>query len=352
MKRCVAMLLVASLLVLSGCKALPAEDRAFAVAMGISENGGSWEVCARIPAYQTSGGYLTISAMGDSLGEAMALLNASAPMELHYGQLRLLLFSDTLAASDQFAELVRSLTERGEIRPQVSLSITKDRVFDVVDALEPATGSRLSKSLEILVEARESSGVIQNATLSTWQRMGERQQPVLINTALESDVTGAIKGMDGTAGEHSAKGTGKVQLSGGWIIDQKGRAKGQLSAAEMQLLALMRDELWQGTISLPEGTLTLMDADSNISLKDDEVLCKLWVRYSSSGMTEEGVQSALLDSLRSLAGKLAADHCDALGIGRKAMMGCTTMAEWREMDWPSRYPALKWRFVVEVEREA
>lgn len=350
MMRGVAMLL--SVLLLSGCSALPAEDRAFAVALGISENAGVWEVSTRVPVYQTGGGYLTLSAKGSSLGEAMALLNASAPMELHYGQLRLIVFSESTSRRTDFPELLRALAARGEVRPQAVLAVTSDNVLDVMDALEPATGSRLSKSLETLLEARKKAGVAAIVTLDEWQRMGERQQAVLLNVAMEPDQSGALQGMDATAGELSVQGAGKVQFSGGWMTNAEGKVQGTLSAAEMQLLALLKDELHQGTLTLPEGTLTLLDADSQLTLEQDSIRCKLQLQYSAASMTEEGVQTALIAALQGLAGKVSAAGCDALGIARKAMLGCSTMEEWRKLAWPEHYAALAWRFVIQAEREA
>lgn len=351
MRKMLAVLVLLSM-TLSGCSALPGEDRSFAVALGVSENAGVWETSTRIPTYQTGGGYMTISARGNSIGEALALLNASAPMELHYGQLRLLLFSKGLAESAQFAELLRTLSARGEVRAQAALCVTEDNVLDVMDALEPATGSRLSKSLESVMKARQAVGVLPAATLTEWLRMGQRQQPVLMNLALEAKADDAVPGMDEGAGEQAAKGAGKVQLSGGWLVSAAGQVKGSLTAMEMQLLSLMQGKLKQGTLSLPEGTVTLLQASASTKLQGQEVHCRLHVRYSASSFTEEGLVTAMIASLQSLMEKLAAAGCDALGIGRQAIMQCADMAQWNGLNWQGIYPTLTWRFTVEVEREA
>lgn len=351
MRKALAALVMASLL-MGGCSTLPGEERAFAVVLGISENGGVWEASARIPAYQTGGGYLTISARGNSIGEAMALLNASAPMELHYGQLRMLLFSKGLAQSGQFPELLRALSARGEVRAQAALCVTEDNVLDVMDALEPATGSRLSKSLESLMKARQAVGVLPETTLTEWLRMGERQQAVLMGAAMESTAENTVPGMDAGAGDQAAKGAGKVQFSGGWLVGDNGQVQGSLTAMEMQLLSLIQGRLKQGALSLPEGTVTLLQTSSSIDLNGQEVHCRLHVRYSASSLTEEGLSGAMIASLQSLTGKLAAAGCDALGIARQAMMKCSDMAQWHELNWPEKYPALTWRFTIDAHREA
>lgn len=346
MKRVLA--LVVAMLFLNGCSSLPGEERAFAVALGVETTDDGWQVSARLPTYQAEGGYMTLSASGNSLGDAMALLNATAPMELHYGQLRLLLFSAELAQSDDFPELLRVLSSRGEVRPQATLAVTQSSVRQVVDALEPATGSRLSKSLETLLEARQRLGVIPQTTLEAYQRLGQRQQAVLLNISLP--LADNQPGLDTSAGMQNAQGGGKVQLAGGWLLGRSGGAKGQVTAMEMQLLSLLAGQLHQGTLSLPEGTTTLLNTSSSIRLMGETVCCTIHLRYSASSFSEEGIEAALTQHLQALAAKLAAADCDALGLARKGMTGSLTMKDWQDKQW--RYPALTWQFSIQAERGA
>ncbi len=327
MKRVLALL--AALLMLGGCSTVTGEQRAFAVVLGIS-GGEEWQVSARLPTYQAEGEYMTLTARGKSLGEAMGGLNAAAPMELHYGQLRLLLFSAQLARSAAFPGVVRALSARAEVRPQAALAITGENVADVVDAMEPATGARLSKSLDTLLEARQRIGLLEITTLEAWQRMGIRRQPTLPNARLSQQ--------DGE----------KVSFSGGWLFGPGGQAQGQLTDGEMQLLSLLAGRLRQGTLSLPEGTVTLLDAASRITLHAGEVRCRIRLRCAASSLTEDGLAQALASSLQALTGKLAAANCDALGLARQGMWGTLTMPQWQAKEW--RYPALNWSFSVEVHR--
>lgn len=332
MKRVLALL--AALLALGGCSAVTGEQRAFAVALGIDGAGQEWQVSARLPTYQAEGDYMTITARGASLGQAMARLNAAAPMELHYGQLRLLLFSRRLAQSTAFPQVLRALSARAEVRPQAALAVTADDVATVMDALEPATGSRLSKSLETLLEARHRLGVLPLTTMEGWQRMGIRQQAVLANVGLPQ--------AEGDTGE-------KVSFSGGWLFGPSGQAQGQLNGTEMQLLSLLMGPSHQGTLSLPEGTATLLDTASRMSLTNGEVHCRVELRYAASSLTEDGLARALTSSLHALVGKLTAANCDALGITRQAMIGTLTMHQWQAKGW--NFPALTWRFTVVARRE-
>lgn len=331
MKRVLAML--GAVLLLGGCSNVTGEERAFAVALGIDGAGNRWQVSARLPTYQSEGDYMTLLAEGDSLGDAMARLNAAAPMELHYGQLRLLLFSAKLAQSDAFPEVVCALSARAEVRPQAAMAVTGEDVAQVIDRLEPATGSRLSKSLETLLEARQRIGVVALTTLEAWQRLGVRQQPVLADASLPRE--------NPTSGE-------KVRFAGGWLVNPSGQATGRLTNEEMQLLSLLMGQMRQGTLSLPMGTAALLDAGTQVKLRGGEVHCRVELRYAASNLTEEGLAAALVSSLEALAGKLSAANCDALGMARHAMMGKRTMGDFQAEGW--NFPALEWHFTVKAER--
>lgn len=322
--------LLLAMLLMTGCAALPEEDRAFAVVLGLDRGGDAWRAWARIPSYQQEGGYLTVSAQGSSLGEAMAQLEAAAPMALHFGQLRMMVFSRALAESGDFPGVMDVLASRNGVRRQAALAVTEHDMASLMNALEPPTGTRLSKSLEAMMAARREQGLIPDATLSGLRRMGERQQPVLMGIALE----------DG------------MQLSGGWLLGADGRLQGRLTAADQQMLSLLSGTFRQGTLSLGEGTLTVTEADSRVRLMDGEAVCSVRLRYTSSSFSEEGAALKLNDALLALTAKLAAARCDALGLGRQAMTGCANLDAWRRLDWQARYPALRWRFDLQLEREA
>lgn len=335
-----------ALMLCASCSALPAEERAFAVALGVSESAGGWEVSARVPTYQSGGGYMTLTARGGSLSEALSLLDATAPMQLHLGQLRLVIFSQGIAESSDFQKSLTELALRHEFRLQAQVCVTADPVTDLMDKLEPATGTRLSKSLDVLLETRAEQGVIPVATLSDVLRRGERQSWIAVSVALENAAGIARPGMDAAAGLQAAGGMGKVQFGGGWLIGQDGKANGQITAAEMQILGLMAEKRQKGTISLEDGTVTLISASSKVKLSGNTASCDISLRYRSSTMTGAGVQRAVMDACRDVLNKLAAADCDALGVGRQAIRYFPDMAAWHDLDWPALYPQLDWRLTV------
>lgn len=346
-----AVMLCTLVLLLGGCT-LPAEERAFAVAFGVGESQGVWEVYARIPNYQQGGGYLTISAKGASMEEAVALLNACAPMEMHLGQLRLMIITQGLAESGRLPAMAAQLCRSMEVRVQCGVCVTSDALGDVMDALTPLTGSRLSKSLDTWMESLQKMGIVPAVTLGELSRMGERQQCVLMYLGLENTAGNAMPGMDGAAGELAMMGGGKVQLAGSCMMSADGQMKGRLTAMEQQVLSLMTGQMKRGVLTLPETVVTLNDADCRVTLQEDTVSIRVALSCKTASRTMQGVEEALHQEIDRLMTTLTRAGCDALGLGRQEMRRCLTVEAWHNMHWQEKYPAVKWVIHVEAEGAA
>lgn len=327
MKRLMTLL---ALLLLTGCTALPAEERSFAVALGFSRSGAAWMAHARIPTYQTGGGYMTVSGEGDTPGAALAALDAACPMELQTGQLRLVVFSAELAQSGDFAAALEELRCRGELRMDAYAAVTETDMQTLMDAMKPLTGARLSKSLDVLMETRSSQGTVAACRLREFLETGERQQQVVAAMRLED---------------------GAIALSGGWPISADGRASQRLNPEETQLLALMQGRLTQGTLTLAEGVVRLTGVTAETEVAQPlmhQASVRLSMAVSASPLTEDALGQAVATACLGLLNRLSAMGCDALGLGRQVILHVQDMAEWRELDWPARYRELEWSVSVGV----
>lgn len=331
--RLIALLLAA--LLLGGCTALPAEERAFAVALGIDRTEDGWRVSVRIPTYQSTGGYATVSAEGRDVATALAALNAASPMQLHYGQLRLVVVTETLARTEDFPSALAALHRRGDLRGEAALCVTEAPLGDVMEALKPATGSRLSKSLELLLEARQKGGTAPRTTLDAWRLAGVRRQCLPIRLTLA----------DG-GGESS------IELAGGWLTDASGRVTGMLTADEMQLAGLLLGTWRQGEWRLPGLTVTLLDAKASAGLEQGRAAIRLTVRCLGRGAGAEEIRREAQEALVALTARLQEARCDALALGGQELAGYPSMAAWLASGWPERYAALPVRVEVEVDCEA
>lgn len=342
MFRRVTALLLCGILCAS-CSALPAEERSFAVAVGLVRDAEGWTALARIPDYQQEGGYVTLSARGQSLREALSQLDAAAPMRMHYGQVRLLVFSRETAESAGFPAALLELSAMPDMRLQAQVCVTEADMASFMDALSPLTGTRLSKSLDILLDTHQRLGVIPQASLSAILRMGERQCPVLLSAALA--------GQGGTD-DLPLQGAGEVLLSGCWLADTSGRVRGRLNARETQLLMLMQGRLRKATIPLEEGTVTLSDGGSRVSLDGNQAVCALTLRCTDASLSQETLRQAVQQQAERVLGLMAAAACDALGLGGLAIRHFPDMEAWHDLDWPRLYPSLLWEVQVKLRPPA
>ncbi|MBR4080458.1 MAG: hypothetical protein IKK21_01575 [Clostridia bacterium] len=350
MRRLIACAMCA--VMLGGCTALPAEERAFAVCLGLSCAGDVWEACARLPEYTTPGKYLTVSARGGSLAEAMTLLDAAAPMRLHYGQVRLVILTRQLAETDAFGEVLGALAQLGEFRSDAYLCVTESPLTDMMDALTPQSGTRLSKYIEVMFASRIGLGVTPDARMGEIRRMGQRQSPLLADIGLTpKQVTGA-GGLDASAGSMDASGV-DIQLGGAWLLALDGRVQGRLTAGETQLAQLLMGKLRKGALMLPGGSFRILDASADVSLHEKNVRCRVTLHYSDArGLTADGIRNEVESAALSVAGKLAAADCDALGLGRRMMRRCIDWQAWQLLDWRTFYPQLDWQITVSLQGEA
>lgn len=96
------------LLLLLGCLSwgaappCPGRMRSFALCLGVHTSTSGVEVAVQLPNYKGDQKYLVLSAAGDSFDEALSSLTAVSPSRLHFGQLRLVVFSQETAASAGF----------------------------------------------------------------------------------------------------------------------------------------------------------------------------------------------------------------------------------------------------------
>ena len=85
---------------LAGCASLPGEERSFALCLGVhTATSSGVEVAVPLPNYKADQEYLALCApRADSFDAALSTaLTAVSPSRLHFGQLRLLIFSQETA---------------------------------------------------------------------------------------------------------------------------------------------------------------------------------------------------------------------------------------------------------------
>lgn len=321
MKFLILLALVA--LACSSCTALPAEERAFAVALCI-EKADEWRVCARIPTYQPGGGYMTVTGNGETFPAALSHLDAASPMRINLSQLRLLVADVGLVRSGEVTAVLSTLAERPDIRMQCTVAVTDAPAKDVAEALKPATGTRLSKALDLMIDARVEQGAILPSALSDVLRMGQRQSPILAALSMENK---------------------EISLSSGYALDGT-----NFTADETVLLSLLLGHAKEMHLTLSEGSAEVRDACAKVNLSEDHTSARVELTMTATASTlgESELEQALLSELLPLLTRMTAAGCDALGLGRQAVMGTYDVPQWHALNWPERYRSIRWEVAVGV----
>ena len=157
MKRALCLLLIC--LFCTGCSALPPEERAFCVALLVDGGAQECTVRVRIPTYQQNGGYQTLSASGTTLTDALRTLESAAPMRLHWGQLRLIVLSRAWAAEIPIVRTLSDLSGVENLRLHASVAVTEEDTAALAEKLVPENGTRLSKSIDVMVQGVDEARV-------------------------------------------------------------------------------------------------------------------------------------------------------------------------------------------------
>lgn len=326
MKRALCLLLIC--LFCTGCSALPPEERAFCVVLLVDGGAQECTVRVRIPTYQQNGGYQTLSATGATLTDALRTLESAAPMRLHWGQLRLIVLSRAWAAEIPILRTLSDLSGVENLRLHASVAVTEEDTTALAEKLVPENGTRLSKSIDVMVQARHEQGVIPTCAASMLLRFGSRQSPVLCGA------------------ESTAEG---LLLSGAWLTDADGLVRNFLPPEETQILLLMQGKLTRTQLLLPEHAIHLTEASTSIRLMEDTAVCRVNLRYDRADLTPQAVSAETAQACLDVLKRLQAAGCDALGLGRKAIWLFGSMADWRDSDFPARLQNLRW--TVEVRSE-
>lgn len=328
------LLLLLACLCLGGCASLPGEERSFALCLGVHTSTSGVEVAVQLPNYKGDRKYLVLSAAGDSFDEALSSLTAVSPSRLHFGQLRLVVFSRETAASADFPQLVAEISAIPSMRLSAMALLTEDSVSQLLEALSPQTGVRLSKYLDTLLRTRVELGLLPDSTLSDMRRMGLRQSPALGLMALKK--AGLPQdGLDTQAEALSAGNEGEVIFGGCGLIGQDGLLHDTLSLRETQLLTLLLGRSRDLPLTWEEAAFTLHVKELSIDWTKGQVTARIVGRALMTRGSPAQAEALLEEDLRAVMRRLNAASCDALGLRRQEMfthpfsMGIST-EEWAE----------------------
>lgn len=317
MKRLAAALLCC--LCLGGCTALPGEERSFALCMGVHVTANGVEVAVQLPNYKGNHEYLVLSAVGEDFDQALTALAAVAPSRLHFGQLRLAVFSHQTAASPMFPGLVAQIAAIPSMRLDAMALLTEDELPALLAALKPHSGVRLSKYLDTLLRSQVETGFLPGTTLAQMRRMETRQSPVLGRVGLRQ-IDAPQAGLSTGIEQLQAGGEEEAHFGGCGLIGQDGRLHGTLDMRQTQLLSLLLGRTRDVALTWPEAAATLHVVDADVRLGQGEARAEVTCRAVATRGAPAWMQERLEQELTQVLGSVNAASCDALGLRRQEML--------------------------------
>ena len=107
-------------------------------------------------------------------------------------------------------------------------------------------------------------------------------------------------------------------------------------------------------LSLDQQQAQVREARTKVTLGEmwGSAQVKLSLRMTSGSFTPEGLAQVLADRVKALLSHLSEQGCDVLGLGRQAIMGMKTSAQWHELEWEKLYRRLQWTVSVAVQGTA
>ena len=245
-------------------------------------------------------------------------LTAVSPSRLHFGQLRLVVFSQETAASAGFPQLVAEISNIPSMRLSAMALLTEDSVSQLLETLTPQTGVRLSKYLDTLLRTRVELGYLPGSTLSDMRRMGQRQSPALGRMALKKEGL-PQDGLNAPAEALSAGSEGEVIFGGCGLIGQDGLLHDTLSLRETQLLTLLLGRSRDLPLTWEEAAFTLHVKELSVNWTKGRVTAKVVGRALMTRGAPAQAEALLEEDLRAVLQRLNAASCDALGLRRQEM---------------------------------
>lgn len=141
-------------LLLTACSSAQIDQQAYAILLGIEQGDQArYRISVRLAdvnpdAAKEAPNMLIVEA--ETLSMGLEALNTAYNQNIHLGQTRYIFFSRDLAASDDFAALIRALEENPAISPAAGIVVCAQNVQETLCAIAPLLSERLSRALATL----------------------------------------------------------------------------------------------------------------------------------------------------------------------------------------------------------
>ncbi len=335
---CLALLLP---MLLTGCSASSGEKQIFPICISMDRlTDGRLQLAVQVNTMTSdkAAEYAVFTAAGDDFDQTLEILGASMPYPLHFGQLRLCLIGEELAAGEELPALLAPLGRLYTINRGAAVMIACGNAAEVMAAQKPDLGVRLSTYLDQLLARLRQERLTPSETLGELLILtGSGYRDPLLGLCAVNQAAGPDEGASDQGGQQSGAEGGSQPVFG---------RTGSIAIGEPSPGNDLPRELQAG--SLPRkggnpveytGCAAVGDDRAAILLTATQTRLILTLRETAriSGLTETSARVTLPES-GGVSPQEAADvlsllqnaGCDVLGLGAAAARGYMTEDAWRQ----------------------
>ena len=400
MKQGIALLLLAALLLLTGCSGgQEIEDCLFVISMAVdpAENGnltvtvkalsGTQEASAPQEASASQGtsapqgespgqaggkqgageatepGYVVMSATAKSCLAALNLLGATTPRTVNLSQLQEVVISRTLAETDATLSILKEIYALYEANGGAVVVVTPDDAGDFIRRQYAMFGVRLSQYLQVLFRHFEELGTIppEPGLASVIAAMESGMRDAAAVYAAANDFTATLLLPADSATDHLPGHLPRTSPARneylGSAVFSGARMAGTLTGQETTLLRLLSGRAVATSFALEEAMVQLerrsrvkrqLDWTGNAPVLGAEISMRLILSAGSLSRTDAEIGAQIEREAAALIGKLQALGSDVLGYGGLAARRHWDIPSWEASGWAEDYAAAQVRVTADV----
>lgn len=377
MKKAGIMLLLILLLnMLSGCSMEEIEAQAYAVSLGIDlVNEDKIEVSVQVPTLnQSSGGggegggggedsgsqgYTFSTAQGETLTQALEMLNAGMTRELNLTGVKSIVISEAMAQNEKFRRMLEELALAYRVYGAAEVIICAGTAKKFIAEQKTVIGLRLSQSTTISLRHYRETGYIPSAKAADVYYLSRSiyGDPVTVFAAIHTgENQQGDPGEDAYAGQLHQTGQNKNQYFGAALLAD-GLMVGKLSGVQTQLLNVLLGELkhFSWIVEKVPARITVSGSpEIKVDLSENQVRIYVKLKFdvmaSQADLSVDALEMLMLQRLRQLTEYCQKCGCDPFGYAEYAMRQFENVEKWRAYNWRSRFPSAQINYEVEIEK--
>jgi len=363
-------------LLLGGCTTKNIEAQAYAVTLGVDMTEAEvMKVSVQVPVLGQGGsdggsgegdsggggkGYTFSAASGQTLTEALEMLNASLTRELNLTGVKSIVIAENLARSEQFGEVFEELALSYRVYGAAEVVVCRGSAADFIQNQQAVIGLRLSESTAVSLAHYRETGFIPSAKAADVYYLSRSvySDPVAVFASPREEE--GVSGEDNAqsyAGEMDQGGKNKNQYFGAAIFSG-GRMCGVLNGTQTQLLNLLRGDLkhfsWVVN-GVPMRIRVEEGPQAEIILRGERP--EIHVRMALSVMDSKGkadtqaLRERMLQGLYEITGYAQERASEPFGYAESAARQFLSVEAWRRYDWRTRFAGADVTYEVQVEKK-